>query len=251
MKIESINNYNTNKTGISNFKGNVSPEFIQYVDTLRKDCFKTMPQYNMKINNICNSIIEQANTVMEKCFHSLSVLSIDKTRVKEADTIIIPNGIITKYTLNLLPDAASYVNKESLEPIQRLRQLQICINGNDKHYSSFLEAFSQNIITLNDIVAILENCADDNCDKDAILKSVQDWLNNSGQGNDNKPLIDILKGCGNYQGALEEILGLLEFGQKHVDILGTYYDCKQWKIFCGQAISELKQRVEKLINIVK
>ena len=248
MQIQRIqnSNYNMNRTPCPNFKGEVSHEFVRYVNELRKDCLEFVHEQSpSEINNICDSILDRANIIMEKCFHPSSVLSIDKTRVKGNDTIIIPNNIFTKYILDPLPAPAGYLNKKGL-PTKRLDNLTSLINGHHS-WSSFLEAYSSVALSLYDTVCILENYADDNCDKEVLLKNILDWFNFSGQTSVDNPIINILKGKGNYQHTLKDMHNLFEFGEKHIDILAAYYDNAQFKEIYGQCISESKQKVEILI----
>ena len=249
MQIQRIqnSNYNINRTISLNFTGNVSHEFVQYVNELRKDCLEfAHKQSPTEINNICDNILGRANIIMKKCFHPSSILSIDKTMVKENDTIIIQNSILTKYILKSSLGAAGYLYKGTHEPTKRLNNLKSCINGHGT-WSSFLEAYASVASSLKDTVCILENYADDNCDKEVLLKNILDWFNLSKQTSVENRIIDILKGKGDYQNTLKDIHNLLEFGEKHIYILASYYDNEQFKNIYGQGISESKQKVENLI----
>ena len=70
--------YSNKRNHSPKFNGTVSPEFVNYINELRTDCLNSKPESCATlINNICDGILNRTKSVMEKCFHPLSVLSID------------------------------------------------------------------------------------------------------------------------------------------------------------------------------
>lgn len=144
QRIENNNNpYLSKNSNPQNFNGRVSRKFIKYVNTLRKDCLEVVPEQNvMLINNICDGIIDRAETVMKKCFDRKSVLSVDTTMLEDCDIIFVQNKIINKYIGGPAYDQGFVSKGESIKPIERLKMLHGWIKGK---YRFFREAYGKNI----------------------------------------------------------------------------------------------------------
>ena len=113
---------------IPRFRGSVSKEFIDYVELVRKDCLRTVPApcQNL-INNTCDHILTKAQRVMQNCFPSTSVLSVDTTTNPEYDFITYLNSVFHKLSPGVYN--GSYIYKDK-KPVQKLKELQkSIING--------------------------------------------------------------------------------------------------------------------------
>jgi len=144
QRIENNNNsYLSRNSNSPNFNGRVSRKFIKYVNTLRKDCLEVVPEQNVVlINNICDGIIDRAETVMKKCFDRKSVLSIDTTMDEYSDIIFVQNKIINKHIGGPAYDQGFVSKGESIKPIERLKMLHGWIKGKNRF---FREARGKNI----------------------------------------------------------------------------------------------------------
>jgi len=134
QKIASIhNNIGLNKKNTCpQFKGTVSPEFVEYVDTLRGDCLDTYPkQFSNSINNLCDNIMNNAQRVMQNCFPKESVLSVDATQSEVFDAITYSNKVIGKYIPGDLT-LGSLFKKHKLTPIERLKDLHQIVFDKDR-----------------------------------------------------------------------------------------------------------------------
>ena len=117
------------KNNSTNFKGSISPEFINYVEELRKDCLATVPEISHKlINNTCDGLKECSKTVMEKCFHPNSILTIEILPEGLCDILLVKNDIINKH-IGTADDQGFLTKRGSLKPIKRLLELQDWIKG--------------------------------------------------------------------------------------------------------------------------
>jgi len=133
----------------ANFKGTVSPEFVQYVNEIRKDCLNTESgkKYPTLINNVCDGILERAKNVMEKCFQpksSLSVVSLNEEPYDTCDIIFVQNDTMNKH-LGPAYDQGFVGRKEWFKPMSRLKELQYWIKGKDG-WSLFSEAYGKNFV---------------------------------------------------------------------------------------------------------
>jgi hypothetical protein len=131
MQIQNIqsNSVYTTKKGF-NFKGSISPEFVNYVNEIREDCLHTVPKQSTQfINNMIDGILEKSEIIMEKCFHPSSVLSIDKTQYEDIDRIIFPNYILDKYR-SVQPNTGFIGKKEQYSPLKRLKDLKFWTSKN-------------------------------------------------------------------------------------------------------------------------
>ncbi|MBQ6516106.1 hypothetical protein IJI31_02890 [bacterium] len=127
------NNIGLNKKSNSpQFKGTVSPEFVEYVDTLRGDCLDTYPkQFSDRINNLCDNIMNKAQRVMQNCFPPESVLSVDTNTDESYDTITYSNKVIKKYIPgDLILGELHKKHKDT--PIERLKRLHQIVFDKDR-----------------------------------------------------------------------------------------------------------------------
>lgn len=143
MQIQSNYHNFTNsnqRKNVPEFKGEVSPSFIQYVNILKNDCMETVCRKNgitlaeyqsnnlsipgiTWINNICNGIIDRAIIIMEKCFPPESELSVDTTTIDVADALCISYSLIDGCKHN-----TGFITKE-YSPIYKLNHLRQWIRG--------------------------------------------------------------------------------------------------------------------------
>lgn len=137
MYISKITNIRNNiglnkKNNCPQFKGTVSPEFLEYVNTLRCDCLDTYPkQFSNSINNLCDNIVNKAQRVMKNCFPQESVLSVDTNNDKNFDVITYSNKVIKKY----IPEdliLGELHKKHKDTPIERLKRLHKIVFDKDR-----------------------------------------------------------------------------------------------------------------------
>lgn len=134
----------------TNFKGMVSPEFIQYVNEIREDCLLTCTaQSSELLNNVCDNIINKSRIVMEKCFHPSSFLSVDtsgKIYGENNDVLFIQNKIVNKL---IGPDYdQGFLSPRGYKPPRaRLNELLNWIYGMGNKF--FHEAFCKNLFKID------------------------------------------------------------------------------------------------------
>lgn len=155
MKVQNIrnnNNFCLNKGNYSpNFKGTVSPEFVQYVNEIRKDCLNTESgkKCTTLINNVCDGILEWARNVMGKCFQPksfLSVVSLNEEPYDTCDNLLVQNETMNKH-LSPAYDQGFVARKGHDKPMRRLKELQFWIKGKDG-WSLFSEAYGKNFVLI-------------------------------------------------------------------------------------------------------
>lgn len=203
--------YSNKRNYAPKFNGTVSPEFVNYINQLRADCLKSKPESCATlINNICDGILNRTKSVMEKCFHPLSVLSIDTSGKinKIYDLFFVKNEIIHKLT-NYEPQQGFVLKKECSTPMQRLLHIQRWIKGGSPFFNDvvnknfhalitnleyLMATHYDNADTLKEILNLLEwdkehmellrheapNINIDECEKlyDKFIPSVTQYLNN-------------------------------------------------------------------------
>ena len=165
-KIASIhNNIGLNKkNSCPQFKGTVSPEFVQYVDALRSDCLDTYPkQFSNSINNLCDNIMNKAQRIMKNCFPQESVLGVDTTKSKSLDAITYSNKVIKKYIPGDLILGVLY-KKNEITPIERLKDLHQMVFDKDR----FSDACNKDYAKIDLMTYEGEGIFDKNCIKDCI-----------------------------------------------------------------------------------
>lgn len=108
--------------------GTVSPEFVQYVNELRQDCLETATKRKAeRINKTCDRILKKSTEVMEKCFHPLSVLTINTNKYENCDVIEV-KSIISKHS-GEIPNAGFMPKKRSYLSDDRFTFLSKIINS--------------------------------------------------------------------------------------------------------------------------
>lgn len=132
MNIQNLQrNYNNECLNKLNFKGKVSPEFIEYVGKLRNDCLESVSVHNYNlINNVCDDILETANRVMTKCFPEANTLSIDTSSNLVYDVILTKNSVIKKYIPSYSVTSDLISKRGASSPIGRLIKLNSLFKGN-------------------------------------------------------------------------------------------------------------------------
>ena len=132
MQEQRVQNNNCNVNPY--FKGNVSPEFVEYVNAIRKDCLKITHKDRdvFLINKIADNIIDYSNEVTNEFFHPDSVISIDSTYAENNDTIVILNNLISNFVAGV-----RYVHKY-VSPIRKLRTMRYYTLGRGELFPAAL-----------------------------------------------------------------------------------------------------------------
>ena len=210
MQVNSIQNGYINKNNIPQFCGTVSPKYVQYVNELRQDCLEVVPKYKFKlINKVCDDILKKSTEVMEKCFNSDSVLSINTTKSQETDAIELSN-ILTKYFEGYAANVGYVAKKEWSSPIARLKYLRHSI----KNGYPFGEACAQEIFQAKILVGQLIKCKD----------------------------------CTGNKEKFDDTINILKWWNEHINILKPeekpgMHDLDRFKTTCNQVLSKLTQQV--------
>ena len=168
MQVQSItanqNNYKIR------FRGTVSPEFVQYVNELRQDCLETATKSSAeKINKACDRILKTSTEVMEKCFHPLSVLTINYDEHQKCDAIQV-KSIIAKHCDGSIPSAGFVPQKGKYSSDDRFDILSYFINSG----FAFAEAAIKELTFTSALIMMLE---DYNGNKEELFDSVSETLN--------------------------------------------------------------------------
>lgn len=173
MQVHNIKNNNSYHT---NFKGNVSPKFVNYVENLRRECLASVPKQSSNlINNVCNGIIERANRVMKNCFPDSYTLSIGKEGSVGQEVISMEDTVIKKY-IPEYPFVTVLNNiRGNSSPLRYLSHLNRAIKGNGVYI--FSDGYAKNLYSIFGSVEGCHNSESYNKNKEMLndFKGILEW----------------------------------------------------------------------------
>lgn len=179
MQIQSINNNNNFYT---NFKGSVSPKFVQFVEGLRQDCLASVPKQSTNlINNVCDGILNRANRIMKTCFPDSYTLSIGKEESRGQEVISMENSVIKKYIPECSQTSVLNNIKSFSSPVKDLLILDRGIKGSNYCYI-FSDGYGKSLIPIFNIIEMeASNLESYNKNKDMLndFKGILEWWRNN------------------------------------------------------------------------
>ena len=216
MRINPVQNRDTNIKQKPSFKGTVSPKFVNYVNALRDDCLVIASLNDApNINKICNNILAKSKRFMKDYFHVEAELSINTENEDNVDILTVANRVFKKIfdKGNSTVSCGFIGKKDSESPIIRLKNLKFWINDG----LAFAEAFSKELMLIKSA--------------NFVLKSLNEY-----KGNGEK---------------FDCILGLCTWWKEHLEplqkeVTSTQHDFNRNEKLLNSLTSEIEQRKEYL-----